>query len=98
MKDFARTKEDIVHECGILPADFVHAGAKDKLTMLACLTPEQAFRLGHVLGFGKGMESGYMSAAHIQPSKFESSNIEENGKLAMIRYDNVWHMNRERVE
>lgn len=56
MSDFARTKEDIIHECGILPSDFITAGAKDKLVLLACMTPEQAFRLGHVVGMGKGLE------------------------------------------
>lgn len=93
MTDFTRTKEDIVHECGILPADFIHAGAKDKLTLLACLTPEQAFRLGHVLGFGKGMETGYHGAARSSPAS-----IQDDGRLAVVKYELTWRMRKERVE
>lgn len=73
MTDFARTKEDIIHECGILPSDFITAGAKDKLTLLACITPEQAFRLGHVVGFGKGMEAADLSPniSHTRRANYE---------------------------
>lgn len=89
----ARTKEDVVHELGILPSDFIHAGAKDRLTMLACLTPEQAFRLGHVLGFGKGQSAGYIGAANICPSG--PTGIRANGELAEARYAKQWHLKKE---
>lgn len=94
MSEFTRTKEDVVHECGVLPSDFIHAGAKDKLTMLACLTPEQAFRLGHVIGYGSGLSSGYFGARKGQglPTqlKIDNARIEHVG-----RYEKQWHLKKE---
>lgn len=93
--DIAQSPKEIADDLGVLPSTFMHLGAKEKGVMLSLLTPDQAFQLGQVIGYRRGLEGGYGACALACSS--ESGVIRKLLSNRLDGYDYMWHF-KERVK
>jgi len=91
-KEMAMSPEEIVKDLGVLPSVFMCLGSKEKGLLISTLDQEQAFQLGQIIGYRRGLENGFQASANACASEAGVLNKLKQARLA--GYDFMWHFVR----